>query len=162
MPAPIPLLAKFIPLGSLTTAVSDPGVTGRSAATIEALGSGKVILFDPNWASYEIMLRFRADGVDDDQCVLQLYATRGDDYFKIATFTNDQGTQTATLGGYYVDTITPSNEDVLFVGIESNITNSIGHYLLRNLGCSRFALVLTTLDSSTTTVYADAAFLYKP
>lgn len=158
----ISLPSRWINVGTLTVESSDLAVTGRDAATVEAIASTTAAKFSPPVPGpYSMLLRFRSDGSDGDDSVVQLYAASGDDhYHKLAQLTIVQGTQdTDTSTIHFVDTITPANEDALYDGEESNITNMIGQYYLRILGCDRFAAICTDLD--TTTVYIDVKWLYE-
>jgi hypothetical protein len=143
---------------SITVATSDPGATGRDYATVEALANA--VLIKPRGGAKQLILRFRTDSSNNDTNVLQIYAARGaDDYCKIAQLTITQGQQIDSGSIYFCDTITPASEDALFDGEESNITDMIGHYLVRTLGFDRFAVIVTTLNS--TTVHVDWAMLFE-
>ncbi len=142
----------------ITASQADLGVTGRAAATVEALGSTKIAPIKVTNGAKALLLRFKTDSSEDDTNVLQVYAARdGDSYCKIAQLTITQGQHLDTGSIYFCDTITPANEDALFDGEESSITNHIGHYYLRTLGFDRFVIFASTLNS--TTVYCNWAFL---
>ena len=157
----ISLNSKWINLGSITVESSDLGVTGRDAPTVEAIASTTAVRFSPPTPEpYAILLRFRSDGSEDDDSVLQLYGASGNDhYHKLAQLTVVQGQQIDSGSIYFVDTITPASEDSLYDGEESNIANSIAQYYMRILGCDRFAVICSDLDTST--IYVDVKWLYE-
>ncbi len=155
---------KWISLGSITAESAALTVTGRDYATAEATGSTKVLSlkFSEGGGSVPraILLRFRSDGNNNDDSVVDVLAARGpDDYSRIATLTVVQGQQVDSGTIYFCDTITPSNEDALFDGEESNLTDYIAHYYVRTLGFDRILFQVTDLD--TTTVYVDVCYLYE-
>lgn len=153
--------SRWINIGSITAQSSDLGVTGRDAATVEAIASTTALRFSPPVPGpYAMLLRFRSDGSENVDSVLQLYAASGNDhYHKLAQLTVVQGTQIDSGSIYFNDTITPANEDALYDGEESNITNSIAQYHFRILGEEKFVVICSDLDS--TTVYLDAKWLYE-
>lgn len=151
--------SAWINAGNITTAQSDPAVTARSAASIEALSN--TITLTPPVGAYAMLLRSRTDGTEDDNNVLQVYATRGDHYHKAAQLTCVQGQQLYSTGIYFGDTFTPASEDALFDGEESNLANQIAHYYMRTLGNEQFRVLLSTKAAGTTTVYLDVAWLYE-
>jgi hypothetical protein len=152
---------KWISIGSITSEEAALDVDERDVATAEALSSTKIVQIQPAGNVYAMLLRFRSDGSENDDSVLQMYAARGNDhYHRIAQLTVVQGTQdtdTATI--HFVDTITPASEDALFGGEESNLADMIAHYYVRTLGFDKFLFVCSDLDS--TTVYIDVAYLYE-
>jgi hypothetical protein len=147
--------------GSITVENAALGVTGRDWTTVDAIAAANKVQIElRSPIPYALMFRFRSDGSEDDDSVLQLYAARGeDDFHRIAQLTITQGTQIDTGSIYFNDTITPANEDSLFDGEESNLGNMIGHYYVRTLGFDRFVFICSDLD--TTTVYVDVAQLYE-
>ena len=151
----------WVSIGSITSAEDALDVDERDAATVEALSSTKTVTISPAGNVYAMLFRFRSDGSEDDDSVLQLYAARGSDhYHRVAQLTVVQGTQdTDTSTIHFVDTITPASEDALFDGEESNLANMIAHYYMRTLGFDRFVFICSDLD--TTTVYVDVAYLYE-
>lgn len=147
-------------LGSITAESTALGVTGRSVTTANATTATQIVKFRLSESHPRaLLLRFRSDGSEDVDSVIDVLAARGaDDYHRIATLTVVQGTQLDTGSVYFCDTITPANEDGLFDGEESNLANYIAHYYVRTLGFDRFLFQCTDLD--TTTVYIDCAQLY--
>jgi hypothetical protein len=152
--------AKWVNLGNITAAATDHAVTARGVATVEAV-TGELTLKPGVLVPYAVLFRFRSDGSEDVDSVLQVYAARGDGdhYHKVAQLTVVQGQQLDTGSIYFVDTITPASEDALFDGEESNIANHIAHYYMRWFGCDRLSFICTDLDS--TTVYIDYCLLYE-
>lgn len=155
--------AKWIAAGSITSETAALAVTGRDVATVDALAAAKTVKLSPPLPGpYAMLLRFRADGAADLDSILEVYAARGsgDHYNRAGTLTVVTGTQdTSTSTIHFVDTITPSNEDALFDGEESNLTNMIAHYYMRTLANDRFIFIASDLDS--TTVYVDVCWLYE-
>lgn len=157
----ISLPSRWINVGSITTESSDLAVTGRDYATVEAITTAYIMKFSPPVPGpYAMLMRFRSDGSNNDDSVVQLYGSHGaDDYHKLAQLTITQGQQIDSGSIYFVDTITPASENALWDGEESNITDMIGIYYMRILGIDRFAIICTDLD--TTTVYCDVCWLYE-
>lgn len=151
----------WVNAGSITSEQAALGVDGRDYATVKALAAAKTIFIDPADAPYAMLLRFRADGNEDLDSVLQMYGSRGSDHYQLLAqltiVTGQQDTDTSTI--HFVDTITPASENTLFDGEEVNLANGIALYYLRTLGYNHFAFVCSDLDS--TTVYVDYALLYE-
>lgn len=149
--------------GSITSETAALAVTGRDVATVDALAATKTIkLVPPLPGPYAMLLRFRADGANNLDSVLQMYGARtaGDHYNLVAELTvvtGQQDTSVSTI--HFVDTITPASEDTLYDGEESNATDTIAHYYLRTLANDRFIIIASDLDS--TTVYCDVVWLYE-
>jgi len=148
-------------VGSITAENAALAVTGRDWTTVDAIVTANKVqieLVQP--IPYALLFRFRSDGAEDIDSVLQLYAARGeDDFHRIAQLTITQGTQIDTGSIYFNDTITPANEDALFDGEESDLVDMIAHYYVRTLGFDKFVFVCSDLD--TTTVYVDMTRLYE-
>lgn len=154
--------AKWNNAGSITSELTALGVTGRDVATVDALATAYTVkLTPPLPGPYAMLLRFRSDGSNDDDSVLQVYAARwaDDHYHRVAQLTVVQGQQIDSGSIYFADTITPASEDALFDGEESNLADMIAHYYMRVLGCDRF--IVTCSDLDTTTVYVDVCWLYE-
>ena len=154
--------AKWNVAGSITSETAALAVTGRDVATVDALAAAKTIkLTPPLPGPYAMLLRFRADGAADLDSVLEMYAARDNDHYNrcasLTVVTGTQDTSTSTI--HFVDTITPANEDALFDGEESSLTNMIAHYYMRTLANDRFIFIASDLDS--TTVYVDVCWLYE-
>ena len=147
--------------GSITSEHIALALTGRDVATADALATAYTIKISPPLPGpYAMLLRFRSDGSNDDDSILQLYAARGNDHYSlVGQLTVVQGQQIETGSIYFVDTITPANEDTIFDGEEYNGTDVIGHYYVRTLANDRFIIVCSDLD--TTTVYCDVCWLYE-
>ena len=149
-------------VGSITTENAALAVTGRDWTTVNAIAAANKVQIElKSPLPYALLFRFRSDGDEDVDSVLQLYAARGEDYFhRIAQLTITQGQQdTGTSTIHFVDTITPASEDALFGGVEYDLANMIAHYYIRTMGYDKFVFVCSDLDS--TTVYVDMAKLYE-
>jgi len=146
--------------GSIATEQSALGVDGRDVSTVDALSNTVKITFD-SVLPYALLFRFRSDGSEDDDSILQLYAARGDDhYHRVAQLTVVQGTQdTDTSTIHFVDTITPASEDSLFEADEYSLTDMIAHYYMRTLGFDKFLFLCSDLD--TANLYIDYCALYE-
>ena len=155
--------ARWTEAGTITTENADLAVTGRDVTTVDALAAARTVkLTPPSPGPYAMLLRFRADGAENLDSVLQLYGARSsvDHYNKVAQLTIVTGTQdTDTSTIHFIDTITPASEDALYDGEESNAANTIAHYYCRVLGNDRFIVICSDLD--TTTVYVDVCWLYE-
>jgi len=138
-------------------------VAARDVATADDFESRYTVKLSPPLPGpYAMLLRFRSDGDENDDSVLQLYAARGNDYYnRVAQLTITQGTgETDTSGVYFVDTITPAEEDGHFDAEEQNRTdNRTAHYYCRVFGCDRFLILASDLDTST--VYVDVCWLWE-
>ena len=124
--------------------------TDKTAATVHALASTKLTRITPDDGTIALDLRFKSEGTANDSNVVNLYAMRGnsDSYTLICTFTLTVGTQTD--GTYlFVDTIVSTNEmwadDIVVV---SEASNGIAHVELNTHGYKNFALIATTLNST--------------
>jgi len=151
----------WVNAGNITVEHAALGVDGRDYATVKALTSTNVVHIDPAGSPYAMLLRFRADGAEDLDSVLQMYGSRGEDHYQLlaqlTVVTGQQDTDTSTI--HFVDTITPASENTLFDGEEVNLANGIALYYLRTLGYNKFTFVCSDLDS--TTVYIDYCLLYE-
>ena len=85
---------KWSEAGSITVQNADLGVTGRDVATVDALASTNTIkLIPPSPGPHAMLLRFRSDGDEDVDDILQLYAARGNDFYsRVAQLTTVVGT----------------------------------------------------------------------
>lgn len=148
--------------GTITTASTTFGVTGRDVATVDALATEYTVKLSPPLPGpYAMLLRFRSDGSEDDASVLEKWSARGNDHYRrTAILTLAQGTQIDTGSIYFNDNISPSEEDGHYDAEEQNTTeNRIATYYCRVFGCDRFIFIATTLAS--TTVYVDVCWLYE-
>lgn len=149
-------------VGSITEASTAFTATGRAVATANSTGSTKVVTLSFEMSvPHALLLRFRSDGSDDADNVIDVCVARGnDDYTRIASLTATQGQQLDSDNIYFADAITAANEDTLFDGEESSgTTDYIAHYYVRTLGFDKFIFQVTTLAS--TTVYIDACYLWE-
>jgi len=155
--------AKWNVAGNITSEQVELPITGRDVATADALAATKTVKLSPPLPGpYAMLLRFRSDGADDTDDILQLYAARGNDFYsRVATLTIIVGTgDTVTSTIHFVDTITPSEEDGMYDAEEQNRTdNRTAHYYCRVFGNDRFLILASDLDS--TTVYCDVCWLYE-
>lgn len=155
--------AKWNVAGSITSEHADLGITGRDVATVDALATAYIIKLSPPLPGpYAMLLRFRADGAEDLDSILQMYAARGNDFYhRVAQLTVVTGTgDTSTSTIHFVDTITPAEEDGHYDAEEQNRTdNRTAHYYCRVFGNDRFIILASDLD--TTTVYCDVTWLYE-
>jgi len=154
--------AKWNVAGSITVENAALAVTGRDVATVDAIAAANTIKLTPQLPGpYAMMLRFRADGANNLDSILQMYAARGNDHYnlvaQLTVVTGQQDTDTSTI--HFVDTITPASEDTIYDGEEFNATDTIGHYYIRTLANDRFIIIASDLD--TTTVYCDVCWLYE-
>lgn len=160
--------ARWHEAGSITSETTALAVTGRDVTTVDALAAAKTVkLTPPLPGPYAMLLRFRADGANNLDSILQMYAARGvgpdaatEHYNLVAQLTvvtGQQDTNVSTI--HFVDTITPANEDVLFDGEENNDTDVIAHYYCRTLANDKFIFIASDLDS--TTAYVDVCWLYE-
>lgn len=152
--------------GTITTQAdaADFAVTARDDASVEALAAAKKVLIKPPNGVVSIELRFRFNGIDGDQHVLQLMSAAGVDFYNlIATLTIDQGTQQHTAGAagtgiWFIDKIAPSNEKWLTAQTElTDTSDHIGGYTMNMHGYDRLWIVASTLDTANagTTLYID-------
>lgn len=159
------LPARWNVAGSITTETAALAVTGRDVATVDALATAKTIKLSPALPGpYAMLLRFRADGAADLDSDLQLYSAHGasDYYSRVATLDVVTGTQdTGVSTIHFIDEINPTNEDLIFGGIENIATGDdhIASYYCRVLANDRFIIIASDLDS--TTVYCDVVWLYE-
>lgn len=147
--------------GNITSEQTALAVDGRDTPTADALAATKIIKINNKHPSaYALLFRFRADGAEDLDSVIQLYAARGKDhYHRIVELTIKTGVQdTDDASIHFIDTITPAEEDDLFDGSASSLEDMIAHYYVRTLGFDKFLLVCSDLDS--TTIYVDYCPLY--
>jgi len=144
-------------IGNLTTAQAAL-TTDKSAATVKALTSTGIVIFQADDGAVTYEFRFRGD-TDADADTLNIYAMRGDSdhYTRIGTLVLTTGTQTD--GTYlFKDTVVLSNEkwgnadDMVEI---SDAADGIAKLILNTLGYSHFLFIATTLNGEV--VYIDAA-----
>ena len=157
----VTLASPWQQAGTITVENAALAVTGRDWTTVNAIDAANKVqieLREP--IPYALLFRFRSDGDEDVDSILQSYTARGeDDFHRIAQLTITQGTQIDSGSIYFNDTILPASEDALFDGEESDLANMIAHYYIRTLGYDKFVFIASDLDS--TTVYVDVAQLYE-
>ncbi len=157
------VFGKWTPAGSITTEHVELPVTGRDVATADALATEYTIkISPPTPMPYAMLLRFRAVGTEDVDDILQLYAARGNDFYRriaiLTTIIGTSDTDTSTI--HFIDTITATEEDGHHDAEEQNLTdNRTATYYLRTFGCDRFLILASDLDS--TTLYCDVCWLWE-
>ena len=138
---------EFDQAGSIAAATTALGVNGRDSVSVAALAAANVILYTAPDGAGSIDIRFRANGSENDNIVVNLYAARasGDryHYHLVATLTMQQGAQDST-SEHFIDVITPSVEDPIFEAVEFSCTDGIGHYELQTKGYNKFLFITTT------------------
>lgn len=144
-------------IGNLSTAQAAL-TTDKSAATVNALTSTGIIVFNAEQGAVTYEFRFRG-GTDGTADTVNVYAMRGgsDHYTRIGVLTLTTGTQTD--GTYlFKDSISLANEkwgnadDMVEISDEAN---GIAKLILNTLGYSHFLFIATTKNS--TVLYIDAA-----
>jgi len=144
---------------TLEADAADYAVTARDDASVEALVDTKKVIIKPSNGSVTIAFRFRSDGSENDDSILQLFAASGaDHYIHESQLTITQGTQIHSTGIYFCDTITAADEKWIYTPGNTTkgtptTSNGIAMYLLNTYGFDRFWFVANDLD--TTTVYID-------
>ena len=154
--------AYWINAGSITVEHADLGKTGRDVATVDAIDPTNIIKIIPRKpGAYAMLLRFRSDGGDGTDDILQMYAARGNDFYsRVAQLTTVVGTGDADGDNHFIETITPAEEDGMYDAEEQNRTDDrTAHYYIRIFGNDRFVILASDLDS--TTLYCDVCFLYE-
>jgi hypothetical protein len=139
--------------GSITVQADAADYASRDDASVEALVATKKVLIKPPNGVVSLQFRFRSDGSEDDQNVVQFLGAAGvDHYGLIDTITLTQGTQLYSGSMYFVDQI---DGDADWITSSSRVTptNSIGSYVINTHSYDRFWFVASTL--ATTTLYVD-------
>ncbi len=148
--------------GSITTEHADLGVTNKDVVTVDAFATEFTIkLIPPSPGPYAMLLRFRTDGADGDDDVIQMYAARGNDFYhRVAQLTIVTGTGNADGDNHFVETITPAEEDGHYDAEEQNRADDrTAHYYCRVFGNDRFIILASDLDVDT--IYCDLVWLYE-
>ena len=154
--------AYWVNAGSITDEHAELSVTGRDVATVDALATAYTIKIVPRKpGAYAMLLRFRSDGADGTDDILQMYAARGNDFYsRVAQLTTVVGLGNADGDNHFIETITPAEEDGMYDAEEQNRTDDrTAHYYVRIFGNDRFVILASDLDS--TTLYCDVCFLYE-
>ena len=148
---------EFIQIGDIVSTQAALAVDERANAFASALADTKKVIWRPDDGTPAAIMRFRTDGSDGDDIVIEMYASKGADYYThVATLTTIQGTQDWS-GGHFVDEIVVTNEEWdLGLRVQS-VTNEIGRVYFNTGGFDRFMFIVTTLDP--TTLYVDIARL---
>lgn len=154
--------AAWIAAGSITVEHADLDKTARDVVTVDAITATNTIKLIPRQPGpYAMLLRFRTDGGDGVDDILQMYGARGNDFYsRVAQLTIVTGTGDADGDNHFVETITPAEEDGMYDAEEQNRTDDrTAHYYCRVFGNDRFIILASDLDS--TTVYCDVCWLYE-
>jgi hypothetical protein len=142
--------------GKITTQAdaADFAVTARDDAAVEALADAKKVLIKPPNGIVSLEFRFRSDGSENDQNVVEMFAAAGVDHYRlIDQLTLDQGTQVFSGSIFFVDQIAQSGTEWITSPSPVSPANSIGSYVINRHAYDRFWFVASTL--ATTTLYID-------
>jgi hypothetical protein len=143
--------------GVITTQAdaADFAVGERDDAAVEALAAAKkvIIKLPPGIVSLE--LRFRSDGNENDDSIIQIFAAAGvEHYMWQDQLTVTQGTQLYSGSIYFVDTIVSAGEAWLS---DTRQISPAADHVARNVmnvhGYDRLWIVANDLD--TTSLYVD-------
>lgn len=146
-------------IGNLTT-VQAALTTDKSAATVNALTSTGIVVFEAADGAVTYEFRFRGD-TDADSDTLNIYAMRGDsDHYTLIGTITGLVTGTQSDGTYlFKDTITSLDNEKWGNAADmveiSDAANGIAKLILNTLGYSHFLFIATTLNSAV--LYIDAA-----
>lgn len=144
-------------LGSITVehALLDDAEKDHVSALALPDGAGLLHMVEDGSIAYE--WRFRTDGDEDNESVLQIYRCAGVDHFShVAQLTITQGTQVAGVG-FFADGIVPANEawfDDTFRVQPAVPSNNIACYGLNVFGNNQFLFIASSLGVKT--VHIDA------
>jgi len=148
----------WVQIGTITTQQDALGDTERDDATVKALATAKKVIFNPAKGATAYEWRFRSDGSEDDNNILQLYYTSGVDFYRrLAQLTLYQGTQKHSDGIYFNDDIDVASEAYLDATLNNWPSTADNHYA--SYGCNiygndRFLFIASTLVAET--IYIDA------
>ena len=149
----------FTQIGTVTSAQSALAVTARDNTSVVNLAAAKKVIWNVPIGTAAAILRFRFDGSNNDSNVIEVYASKGADYYtRMATLTVLQGQQDWS-GGEFGDTITITNEEWGHGIRLDTTTDEIGRLLFNTGGFDRFLFIVSTLAA--TTVHIDIARLDK-
>lgn len=125
--------------------------------------AGKSVIYTPADGQAAVAFRVRTDGAADNTNVLDMFWAAKDIgdriYSRMARLTCIQGTQIYSGSIYFADSIAQSLNCWYTTPAEvkpSTADDHIAQYLVNVHGVQKFAFVLTTKHSGTTTVYVDA------
>lgn len=149
-------LIGWIDIGDLSTAQAAPAATARAYATVIALTSTGIALWDVSYGYNCIEVRFSTTADADAQVVDVLVSSGEDQFVRCATLTLTGGTQTAPAGarataGVYCDTMVLSNN--AWPGsmevVQGGGTDYIARFTMDLLGYDKVLFHATTLADST-------------
>jgi len=156
----LPWMNNAAYVGNITVACAagDYDADALDNASVEAVAATtKCIVTIPNgWVGIEF--RFRSDGNEDDDNILQCFASAGVDYYRwIGQLTLTQGTLEHTTG-HFVDTITAGAAGlwptaVSITGLAA--TNHIATWSMNTHGYDKWLFLMSTKDANTTNLYVD-------
>jgi len=139
--------------GSISSQQAALAVDARDHASVEALVDAKKVIISPDDGTTGLEIRFRGDGGDETQNVIQLYAEAGEDYYtKIATLTLTEGLQEAATGKF-IQNISESNGNWMSPRLSLNVADHIARYYILTHGYSKFLMIASTLNASN--IYVD-------
>lgn len=126
-------------------------------ATVEALAATKkcIVKIPNGWVGIEF--RFRSDGNEDDDNVVQCFASAGVDYYRwIGQLTLTQGTLDHATG-HFVDTITQGAAGLwpTTIKICTGSADMIAFWSMNTHGYDRWLFLMSTKDTNTTNLYVD-------
>ena len=150
----------FLQIGSITVTNGVLAVTARDETSVDALADANKVIYEVGEGVPALEFRFRTDGSDGDDTVLEVYAkpkTGGSNespehYTRIGTLTMIQGTQDSN-SEHFIDEITVSNAEWPSGPTAITTTNEIGRVLCNTYGYEKLVFVASTRD--TTTIYVD-------
>ena len=131
--------------------------TDKSATLVDALDATNTALIHPPNGTVALELRIRGLMSDGDDNVLNLYGMRGHDdhYSLMVTLSIKTGTQLYSSGNRFVDTVVKTNEKWWdSIDVISDAADGIARVAFNTHGYSDFALIATTLNSSSVIVEA--------
>jgi len=150
-------LITWIDIGDLSSSQAAPAVTARDYATVLALTSTGIALWDVRLGYNCIEARFSTDADGDDQVVDILVASGEDEFVRAGTLTLKGGKQTAPVGaraaaGVYCDTMILNNKawDGDMEVVQGGGTDYIARFAMDLLGYDKVLFHATTLANSTT------------
>lgn len=149
-------------VGNITVACAgtDYGTHLLGDAGVEALAATKkVIVTIPNgWVGVEF--RFRSDGSENDDNILQCFASAGVDHYRwIGQLTATQGTLEETENTiFWADTLTAGATALWPTAVATSgmaATDHIATWSMNTHGYDKWLFLMSTKDANTTNLYVD-------
>ncbi len=128
------------------------GSAGELAdAAVEALADTIKVIYRPENGTVAFEVRFYADGGDDIDSVVEMYAGAGvDHYRRVASLTITEGDNLYATGLTFVQTIAQANNDwIVAPAIISTADNHFASYAINTYGYDRFLFIASDLDATT-------------